>query len=340
MIRVAILVLLLTSGVATLPFDASAQTTTLESLLAEADSASPRIAAARSVADGAAARVPQAGALPDPMLGIGVMNVPVTDPGIGNDMMTMTQLQLSTRFPWPGKLGLREDAAAVRAEAAEWEIQRARNHVRAEVEAAYYEIYFVDRAIAVTTRNGTLLGRLADLTTSQYAVGSGRQPDVLKAQVERTRLADQRVTLRERRSRAEARLNALLGRPTDTPVLGTVLPDIVRAAALAGGGDVPAFTSAALEPVAADSSPERDGTRLLPDILELQRLAREHNPSIRAQELRAVAEDACFGGRVEASRRERFGVVQLPQGTRRLRQRDAVRPHPGLRRAQAGPGRR
>lgn len=80
MIRAAILVLLLTSGVATLPFDAGAQTTTLESLLAEADSASPRIAAARSVADGAAARVPQAGALPDPMLGIGVMNLPVTDP--------------------------------------------------------------------------------------------------------------------------------------------------------------------------------------------------------------------------------------------------------------------
>lgn len=291
MIRVAILVLLLTSGAATLPFGARAQTTTLQSLLAEADSASPRIAAARSVADGAAARVPQAGALPDPMLGIGVMNLPVTDPGIGNDMMTMTQLQLSTRFPWPGKLGLREDAAAVRAEAAEWEVQRARNHVRAEVEAAYYEIYFVDRAIAVTTRNGTLLGRLADLTASQYAVGSGRQPDVLKAQVERTRLADQRVTLRERRARAEARLNALLGRPTDTPVLSTVLPDAVRAAALGGGGDVPAFTSAALEPSAADPSGEPDGTGLLPDILELQGLAREHNPSIRAQELRTVAED-------------------------------------------------
>lgn len=291
MIRVAILVLLLTSGAATLARDARAQTTTLQSLLAEADSASPRIAAARSVADGAAARVPQAGALPDPMLGIGFMNVPVSDPGIGNDMMTMTQLQLSSRFPWPGKLGLLEDAAAVRAEAAEWDVQGARNQVRADVKAAYYEIYFVDRAIAVTTRNGTLLGRLAELTASQYAVGSGQQPDVLKAQVERTRLADQRVTLRERRARAEARLNALLGRPTNTPVRSTVLPDAVRTAALAGGGDVPAFTSAALDPVPTDPSGEPGGTPLLPEVLELQRLAREHNPSIRAQELRAVAEE-------------------------------------------------
>lgn len=286
--RVAILVLLFVSGTAAQAQDARAQTTNLESLLVEADSASPRIAAALSVAEGASARIPQAGALPDPMLGIGFMNIPVTDPGIGNDMMTMTQLQLSTRFPWPGKLGLREDAATVRAEAAEWEVRHARNQVRADVKAAYYEIYFVDRAIAVTTRNGALLGRLADLTASRYAVGSGRQPDVLKAQVERTRLADQRVTLRERRARAEARLNALLGRPTDTPVLGTALPDIVRSAALADGGGAPAFTSVALEEDAEDPAAQSGP---LPDVRELQRLAVEHNPGIRAQELRTVAEE-------------------------------------------------
>ena len=291
MIRVAIFVLLLVSGAAAHAHDARAQTTTLRSLLTEADSASPRIAAARSAAEGAAARVPQAGALPDPMLGIGFMNVPVSDPGLGNDMMTMTQLQLSTRLPWPGKLGLREDAAAVRAEAAEWDVRRARNQVRADVKAAYFEIYFVDRALAVTTRNGTLLGRLADLTASHYAVGSGRQPDVLKAQIERTRLADQRVILRERRARAAARLNALLGRATDTPVLSTELPEAVRAAALAGGGEAPAFTSVTLGDPAAASPPEPDGAGSLPDVRELQRLALEHNPDIRAQELATVARE-------------------------------------------------
>jgi outer membrane protein, heavy metal efflux system len=291
MIRVATLLLLLVSGTFARAHGARAQTTTLQSLLEEADSASPRIAAARSVAEGAAARISQAGALPDPMLGIGFMNVPVTDPGLGNDMMTMTQLQLSTRFPWPGKLGLQEDAAAVRAEAAEWEVRRARDQVRADVKAAYFEIYFVDRAIAVTTRNGTLLGRLAELTASHYAIGSGRQPDVLKAQVERTRLADQQVNLRERRARAEARLNALLGRPTETPVLGTELPDVVRDAALAGGGEVPSFTSTALAEGAAGDSSEPNGTGLVPDVRELQRLAMEHNPDIRVRELRTVAHE-------------------------------------------------
>jgi hypothetical protein len=40
------------------------------------------------------------------------MNVPVADPGLGHDMMMMTQVQVGARLPWPGKLGLSEDVAS------------------------------------------------------------------------------------------------------------------------------------------------------------------------------------------------------------------------------------
>ncbi|MEX2467759.1 MAG: TolC family protein [Gemmatimonadota bacterium] len=293
MIRVTHVVLtLLTVGAAGIRSqDAHAQTVSLESLLAEADSASPQIEAARSAAESAAARVPQAGALPDPMIGIGFMNIPVADPGLGNDMMTMTQLQVSTRLPWPGKLGLQEDIAGLRAETAEWEVRRVRDRVRADVKAAYFEIYFVDRAIAVTTRNGSLLADFADLTAVRYGVGTGRQPDVLKAQVERTRLADQGVVLRARRVRAEARLNALLGRPSNTRVPATELPEAVRLVALDDAGTGSTFTSAVLDTSALDDSSGAPGTSSLPSLAELQRLALEHSPAIRAQEMRVAAEE-------------------------------------------------
>ena len=270
--------------------DPSPSSSPLAALLAEADSSSHRIHAALSSAEGAAARVPQAGALPDPMLGVGVMNVPVTDLGIGNDMMTMTQVQLSTRLPWPGKLGLQEDAAELRAEAAEWETLGVRNAVRSDVKAAYYEIYFVDRALAVVSRNLALLGDFADLASAMYAVGTGRQPDVLRAQVERTRLEEQRVGLRARRESATARLNALLGRPSGTPVPSAQLPETVIRAALSGRATEPTFTSPTLESPAPPAEAPA-GPPGLPGVAELQRMAAEHNPDLQARRLSINAQE-------------------------------------------------
>jgi outer membrane protein TolC len=247
-----------------------AQDQTLAALLVEADAASPRIAGARRAAEAAAARVPQAGALPDPMVGLGLFNMPVRDLGFGSDEMTMTQVQVGAELPWPGKLRLREDVARLEAEAARWDWERVRQEVRADVESTYYEIYFVERALDVATRNEMLLADLSGLTSSRYGVGAAGQGDVLRASVERTLLSDQLVVLTEQRVSALAGLNALLGRATDTEVSTTDLPDRVRVAAPTAAPDGPRFVSAALA----------DGP--LPSVAELQRLAIEHNPMLQA----------------------------------------------------------
>lgn len=271
------------------PGPAVGQEHPLSELLAEADSANPRIAAARRAADAAAARVPQAGALPDPTVSVGVMNVPVADPSLGRDMMTMTQVQLGSRFPWPGKLPLREDGARLRAEAAEWEVERVRQEVRAEVKSLYYRVYFVERALEVTGRNESLVGDFAELTASKYGVGTGAQPDVLKAQVERSRLADQLVALRERRTGAVARLNALLARPAGTLLSDTELPEPVRMAALAGEAGDTRFASTALADIVP--TPEDGSRATLPQAADLERLALEHNPGIQAHLRRVAAQE-------------------------------------------------
>lgn len=268
------------------PVPLRAQETSLAALLADADTANPRIVAAQRLAEVAAARVPQAGALPDPMVGLGVMNVPVARPGLGNDMMTMLQLRVGAQLPWPGKLGLSEDVARLRAEAAAWEVERVRQNVRAEVESAYYQIYFVDRALEVTGRNEGLVGDFARLTSSKYGVGTAAQPDVLRAHVERTSLSDQLVALREQRVSAAARLNALLARPTDTPVATVELPEVVRVAALSEEPGGARFASAALADVLPGASPGAG----IPSVAELQRLALEHNPMIQAHVRRVEAQ--------------------------------------------------
>jgi cobalt-zinc-cadmium efflux system outer membrane protein len=277
------------AGAAPLKGQEAPPASVLAGLLAEAEESNPELAAAKKAAEAAAARVPQAGALPDPMLGVGIMNFPVADPSLGRDMMTMTTIQVGEQFPWPGKLALREEIAGFHAEAAQWEVERTRQKVLAEVKAVYYQVYFLDRAFDVTGRNERLVGDFAQLTSAKYGVGTGAQPDVLKAQVERTRLEDQIVALREQRTSAVARLNALLGRATDTPLPATELPEAVRVAALErGSGDV-RFASASL----ADVLPEAAGGVApgIPSVAELQRMALQQNPMIQAHVRRVAAQE-------------------------------------------------
>lgn len=276
------------AAVAQLPAAATAaQETDLTVLLVEADGANQELLAARREAEAARARIPQAGALPDPVVGFGVMNVPVASPSLGRDMMTMTTIQLGERLPWPGKLGLREGTARSRAEAAVWEVEAVGNRVRSRVKAEYYRVYFIDRAIEVTVRNERLLTDFAQVTAARYGVGTAAQPDVLKAQVERTRLDDQLVALREQRAGAVARLNALVGRSPDTPLPGAELPGDVRAAALDAPADLH-FASGALSGVLDDGG--GGSVQGLPTIEELRRLALQHNPAIQAWKQRVAAE--------------------------------------------------
>ncbi len=267
--------------------EAQLRPSSLDEVLARADTTNPRILSARRSADAAAAAVPQAGAFPDPTLGFGLMNVPIADPSLSREMMTMTQVQVGTMVPWPGKRGLREDVATLRAEAADWDVQRARDEVEADVRTAFYSLYFVEQALEVTERNVLLLEDFASLTATRYAVGTAAQPDVLKAQVERTRLADQYVALEARRAAVRARLNALLSRPTETPLPPVGLPGELTAAALAPGETGTRFVSAALRDVLAPGA----GEGALPSVVELQEAALAQSPVLRAHLLRITAEE-------------------------------------------------
>ncbi len=283
------LLTLLALSVAFTGLEAQESGADLPTLLAEAEANNPEISAARERAEAAQARISPAGALPDPVLGVGVMNFPVTDPSLGRDMMTMTRLQISERFPFPGKLGLREREAELRAEAARWEVERMRREVVADVKEAYYRLYFIDRALDVTRRNENLLADFARLTSTSYGVGRAEQPDVLRAQVERTRLQEQLVSLREQRTAATARLNALLARPTDHPPPDTELPQAVRSAATEHGDRDVTFASNALAGLVDGSGADNEPDAF--DVAELQQLALEHNPMILAHVRRVSAQE-------------------------------------------------
>jgi len=271
-----------------------ADTPPLDSLVAIALEANPRVHAARAQIEASRARVAPAAALPDPMLGVGITNLPVSDPGF-DDLMTMKTIVVGQQLPFPGKLALARRAAEHELRAAEARLEATRVDVAADVRIGYYDIAFLDRAGEVVERSQRLAVDMIQAAESRYAVGTGGQPDVLRARVEASRLAEEAVALAEARRAAVARLNALLSRPSGTPLPDVRIPDRIARAAVDDDATRIRFASATLGARAADSP--------VPPLAELQDRAVRNSPLLRAHEAEIAA---------QAARLELAGRAHLP----------------------------
>lgn len=170
------------------------------------------------------AKIPQAGALPDPQLSFNLMNLPVNTFDFDQEPMTGKQLALMQMFPFPGKLGLKEDIAREGAGISGARYQEIRNQLVKHIKLTYFDIFYIDKAIETTRKNTDVLNDFSRIAASRYSVGKGIQQDVLRAQVELSKMEDKLISLRQKREALEAKLNALLNRPPATPVGKPVEP--------------------------------------------------------------------------------------------------------------------
>ena len=191
---------------------------TLSELLAEAERAHPAIKAEAQMIEAKRSHIPQVKSLPDPTVQVGWMgnirpfSVQHLDPSSYRGISTMQE------FPYPGKLKLRGQMAEKDVEMERWNLEATRRQVKAEVKSAYYELSAVDEALAVTQRNKNLLQKLARIAEEKYKVGKGLQQDMIRSQVEVSRILQTFTMLNQRRRTLAGKLNSLTLRPSETPI--------------------------------------------------------------------------------------------------------------------------
>ena len=183
----------------------------------------PKAAAARSLAVAVEARVPAAGALPDPEVQLGFMNYELATRR-PMDPLGMVQLQLMQMLPLGDKLPLAgriagHQAAAERERAADvaWEL-------RTRAAMAFYEQFAAEQGIDIAIGTQRLVQDVARIAQSMYEVGEGNQADVLRAQVEIARMTEEIARMDAMRSSAAAKLNALMDRAVTEPIASAALP--------------------------------------------------------------------------------------------------------------------
>jgi len=190
--------------------------TGLDDLVLEALNNNPDLAAMKARWEQNSYRAPQVGSLNDPILSLTLSNYPHDDFSRDTTPMTGNEVKLAQMFPFPGKL---ENRSALAQEQAKWfkaAYYDSHYQLARKVKDAWYRLYFKQMAIGVVERNMKLVDDIIRLTEVRYETGSGLQQDVLKAQVKRSRLMDQLISLQQQKRVIEAELNRLLNRPAGT----------------------------------------------------------------------------------------------------------------------------
>lgn len=201
------------------PLSVSAEQPTDPPLLAEllirAEQNHPALLAAQEQVEVAAARIDQVSALPDPQLSISLLNYPTNT--LSNDASPMTgnDFKLSQKLPFPGKLATRGKLAHQQELWAQAKYADLVLQVRQQVRDNWYQLSFQRQAIILTQANIALLDDVIRLTETRYQVGKGLQQNVLKAQVERSRLYNRLLGLQADAEISQAQLVSLAGWTTN-----------------------------------------------------------------------------------------------------------------------------
>jgi cobalt-zinc-cadmium efflux system outer membrane protein len=132
--------------------------------------------------------------------------------------MTMKEISVTQRVPYPGKRPLRSEVAQKEAEAAYSDYEEAKNKISRDMKAAYYDLYYVSKAVEVTEKNREILKLLTQIAETKYSVGEGIHTDVFKAQVELSKMIDELIILSQNKRSLKARINTLLHQPAFAPL--------------------------------------------------------------------------------------------------------------------------
>ena len=195
----------------------------VSTLLDEAAQRNPDILAARRAWQ-AATQVPsQVSTMPDPQ--VTVQHVSVGSPrpfaGYSNSDFAYIGIGVSQDLPFPGKLKLKGEAAGRDAAIARDKFESVSRSIFQQVKEAYLQIAYIQQTLGVLERNDRLLEQIEKVADARYRVGQGSQQDVLKAQLERTKLQREFVHHHQVIDTQQALLRKLLNRSAESPDITT-----------------------------------------------------------------------------------------------------------------------
>jgi outer membrane protein TolC len=193
----------------------------LASLLAEALGKHPDLQKADAAVRMDQERIPQAGVLPDPSLSLGIQNDGFKELQIGKMETSYYSVAFTQPFPWPGKRGLRKEVAAAGVDLSEATRSRVLLGLEADVRRGYAALLLIRGQKELLAQQAVFLEQSERLARTRYEVGQGSQGDLLRAQLELTRLKQATWSLEAEERSTLAGLNRLRQHDPADPIATT-----------------------------------------------------------------------------------------------------------------------
>ena len=193
--------------------------TPLAVLIEEAKRNDPAILAAEQAAKAATFVAPQMSALPDPQFTLQQFSVGSPRPfaGYTNSDFAYIGVGASQQLPYPGKLKLRGAVADRDADTAKAHIEVVLQDEIETLKTTYFHLAYLQQTLGILQRNAALLEQVEQQTEAHYSSGQGNQQDVLKAQLERTKILREISMHHQLVGEDQAELKRILRRPQDSP---------------------------------------------------------------------------------------------------------------------------
>ncbi len=206
------------------PFLAHAQppsTLSLEEAVALATSRAANAETSRGSVESAVQMAVAAGQLPDPVLKLGLENVPVTGPdqfSLTRDFMTMRSISVMQEFTRSDKRRARAERFEAEAAAAEAQRTVGLAGVQRGVAAAWLDRWYAEQADVLLGHHSHPLDLELQAATAAYRSGRGTRADVLAAEMEIQKLQDRRDENRAAIEAATANLERWVGQAGSRPL--------------------------------------------------------------------------------------------------------------------------
>jgi len=202
--------------------------TPLSVLIEEAKKNDPAIHVAERAAKAATFAAPQMSTLPDPQFTLQQFSVGSPRPfaGYTNSDFAYIGLGASQQFPYPGKRKLRGAVADRDADATKAHVEVVLQDEIETLKTTYFHLAYLQQTLGILLQNQSLLQQIEQQVAAHYSTGQGNQRDVLKAQLERTKLLREISMHHQLVGEDQAVLKRILRRSQDS---ADIVPEVLAA---------------------------------------------------------------------------------------------------------------
>ncbi len=161
-----------------------------------------------------------AGTYADPKVTIGAANIPTDTFDLNQEAMTQLQVGISQMFPRGDSLEIRQEQLKLQASQYPYQREDRKGKLTVQIAQLWLEAYKAQESIALIEKNRSLFEQLADIAESSYSstFGKTRQQDIIRAQLELTKLEDRLTLLKQKKDTALLSLSEWLSDFTEDKI--------------------------------------------------------------------------------------------------------------------------